>query len=569
MVGTATGLPTSEGVRTIYSLAPETVEQILRYLPIDANLREVGFASKSLFAPILFNSFFHARKHVAHTFSIQKWHCIWSFVLGTQIHPQREPYPPPRGSGFSWLMLPFNCRLVLYRGALRHNKCLTHHLDFSRNSAVWQCNDMLKIVNTLLLDKTFDPSCQGNRTLLWACERGDLDVVKVLLTDNRVTFLDEAFLAVCSSAHEDVLRLFLNDTRIDPSVQDNLGLVDAAKFGSVSTVRLLLADPRVDPSRRTDLFAAAVCNSYEPEAIVKLLLEDGRSNPGGENNAAICLATIRRRAECVEMLLRDPRVDPTAQDGRPLQEAVARGISDVARLLLDDPRVDPSAFDNIAVRIALSNLRPANDLIEDDGREVIRMLMNDERVDLAAGDSQILCNAVYMRGNWIALAMLMEDNQVNPACHNNLPLRLAAQNIDLQCVQILLKDDRVNPMDEANNAIFAALENDWVGTAEVLNALLTDRRVVNRTKDYGLACELYEAGELRELNCLLKHYGFPTAGPLRPLNIFEMCTTAGSDESQLKQKVLELWKLLGIDYVTNSRVALQCLLMNWGFLVGN
>ncbi|KAJ3283506.1 hypothetical protein HDU79_008992 [Rhizoclosmatium sp. JEL0117] len=509
MEGTAAGSPTPEGVRTIYSLAPETIEQILRYLPIDANLREVGFASKSLFAPILFNSFFHARKHVAHTFSSQKWHCIWSFVLGTQIHPQREPYPPRKGSGFSWLMLPFNYRLVLYRGALRHNKCLTHHLDFSRNAAVWQCNDMLKIVNTLLLDKTF--------------------------------------LAVCSSAHDDVLRLFLNDTRIDPSVQDNLGLVDAAKFASVSTVSLLLADPRVDPSRRTDLFAAAVCNTNEPEAIVKLLLEDGRSDPGGDNNAA--------------------QYDE-GQNSRPLQEAVAKGISDVARLLLDDPRVDPTAFDNMAARNALSNLRPANDLIEDDGHEVIRMLMNDERVDLAAGDSQILCNAV-MRGNWIALAMLMEDNQVNPACHNNLPLRLAAQNIDLQCVQILLKDDRVNPMDEANNAIFAALENDWVGTAEVFNALLTDRRVVNRTKDYGLACELYEGGELRELNCLLKHYGFPTAGPLRPLNIFEMCTKAGSDESQLKQKVLELWKLLGIDYVTNSRVALQCLLMNWGFLVGN
>ncbi|KAJ3066037.1 hypothetical protein HDU99_003974, partial [Rhizoclosmatium hyalinum] len=53
---------------SIYSLATETIQDILRYLPIDANLREVGFASKSLFAASIFFCSIHAREHIKQAF---------------------------------------------------------------------------------------------------------------------------------------------------------------------------------------------------------------------------------------------------------------------------------------------------------------------------------------------------------------------------------------------------------------------------------------------------------------------------------------------------------------------
>jgi hypothetical protein len=71
------------------------------------------------------------------------------------------------------------------------------------------------------------------------------------------------------------LKLLLADPRVDPSVQNNQLIINAAQTGKSKIAKLLLADPRVNPADQNNqaIIKAAIWSHME---IVKLLLEDER-----------------------------------------------------------------------------------------------------------------------------------------------------------------------------------------------------------------------------------------------------------------------------------------------------
>ena len=71
----------------------------------------------------------------------------------------------------------------------------------------------------------------------------------------------------------------------------------ACKYNHIEIVKLLLQDPRVDP-----------CDKYNITIIVvKLLLQDSRVDPSDHNNLAIRWASQNGHIEVVKLLLQDPR----------------------------------------------------------------------------------------------------------------------------------------------------------------------------------------------------------------------------------------------------------------------
>lgn len=89
--------------------------------------------------------------------------------------------------------------------------------------------------------------------------------------------------------------------------------------------------------------------------IVGLLLQDTRVNPTAEDNEAIMVASSHGHADIVELLLKDGRADPTTDDNWPICEASKYGYTNVVKLLLEDGRVDPTADDNWAIRYAATD----------------------------------------------------------------------------------------------------------------------------------------------------------------------------------------------------------------------
>ena len=137
-------------------------------------------------------------------------------------------------------------------------------------------NGRVEVVKLLLTDPRVNPADRGNVAFIRACENGRVEVVKLLLTNPRVDpvckedsshiptsiilrhpELNEKFefyfksdhnLAIskaCENGHVEVIKVLLRDQRIDPTDDSNRALVCASLFGRYKVIELLLEDPRV------------------------------------------------------------------------------------------------------------------------------------------------------------------------------------------------------------------------------------------------------------------------------------------------------------------------------------
>ena len=135
----------------------------------------------------------------------------------------------------------------------------------------------------------------------------------------------------------------------DSSHNDNYAIQLASRNGHLEVVKLLLQDPRVDPSAKNN-YAIRWTSRKSRLEVVKLLLQDPRVDPSVDNNYAIGYASENGHSEVVKLLLQDPRVDPSDDDNYAILLASDNGHSEVVKLLLQDERVKNS----------LSEIRLAN-----------------------------------------------------------------------------------------------------------------------------------------------------------------------------------------------------------------
>jgi hypothetical protein len=84
------------------------------------------------------------------------------------------------------------------------------------------------------------------KTYLALCS-SDIEFGKSYIEELKVD-LNEALLMAVWGGFTDAVKLFLSDSRVDPSAWDYATLRNAAEKGHLKIMRLLLADPRVIPS---------------------------------------------------------------------------------------------------------------------------------------------------------------------------------------------------------------------------------------------------------------------------------------------------------------------------------
>jgi len=74
--------------------------------------------------------------------------------------------------------------------------------------------------------------------------------------------------------------MLLDTQKVDPSVNDNKAIKDAADRGYIEVMKLLLADKRVDPAIDDNLILKWAVEDREVE-VVRLLLQDHRVDASG------------------------------------------------------------------------------------------------------------------------------------------------------------------------------------------------------------------------------------------------------------------------------------------------
>jgi len=180
----------------------------------------------------------------------------------------------------------------------------------------------------------------------------DLDVLRYIVKENKLELLktalkkgalpniDNNFAIKCASdkGHYEIVKVLLNDARVDPSANNNYAIGFAAGNGHYEIVKLLMSDKRVDPSANNN-YAISFAAGNDHYVIVKLLMSDKRVDPSADNNYAIRWASYNGHYEIVKLLMSDKRVDPSDDDNCAIRYAAFHKHHKVVDLLMTDERV--------------------------------------------------------------------------------------------------------------------------------------------------------------------------------------------------------------------------------------
>lgn len=177
--------------------------------------------------------------------------------------------------------------------------------------------------------------------------------------------LEDQFLAACSDGDLGRVKDLL-DAGADPTCHYRQPLIEACRRGHVEVVKLLLEDERVDPNQVYE-YGSALVGSIRVNALemVKSLLSDARITHLGQ---ALEEATHCRLTLMMSMLLADPRMDPEAVScNSTIAQAINSSNPDHLRMILDDPRIELGKNGAIPVIEALycNNMLSLQELLMD------------------------------------------------------------------------------------------------------------------------------------------------------------------------------------------------------------
>lgn len=137
--------------------------------------------------------------------------------------------------------------------------------------------------------------------------------------------------------------VWLVNRLVDPTIDNNCRITLAAHQGHEAVVKHLLAEPHVDFLDYNMAMCYAAQFGHAP--VLKLLLEDGRADPTVDDNTPMKIAVMHGFVSVLDALLMDGRADPTADDNLLIRSAVRRGKqSDVVKALMRDHRVRKGVF---------------------------------------------------------------------------------------------------------------------------------------------------------------------------------------------------------------------------------
>ena len=150
-----------------------------------------------------------------------------------------------------------------------------------------------------------------NWAIRYASEYGHLEIIEMLFKDDRVIEIwSDCIFNACRKGHTKIVRLMLQDKRINPTKSNNSAVMLTIKNNHLEIVRLLLADKRINPNFDQDILFRTICTDGNSE-LVKLCLLDKRFNPSIMHNYSIRIACENGHLDVVKILLTDQRTDPT------------------------------------------------------------------------------------------------------------------------------------------------------------------------------------------------------------------------------------------------------------------
>jgi ankyrin repeat protein len=329
------------------------------------------------------------------------------------------------------------------------------------------------IIKIFMEDSRINTPLNCEFFLILAFKYEQFKILQLLLKDGMVNF--DHIKIFISSAPVEMLKILSKDSRIDTLLTDTNIIQSAISRKNVNFVKLLLINPNIKLSQQNiDNIIWYACQFKNTE-ILKLLLTDLRYDPSVDNNSAFIDAAKNGRTNVIKLLLEDKRVDPCANNGKAIIEAVRFDHIDIVKLLLKDKKVEMTMYTVGLFQSSLAN-NVFIDAVQYNRINIVKLLLKDGRYDPSVERNfAIRWAALYNRINIVKL--LLEDRRVNSPYSKTDIYELFISAIKggwTDIVELLLKEEILDPSESNNDAIMIAAENNNV---DIVELLLSDPRI--------------------------------------------------------------------------------------------
>jgi hypothetical protein len=214
-------------------------------------------------------------------------------------------------------------------------------------------------------------------------------------------------------------------------------LVDACKSGDTRTTARFLQNPSVDPSYKNNA-ALKEASRNGHLSLVELLTKDLRvNNKTKSKNEALCLAAENGHYDVVQYLLADPRVDSHGDNDDAVSLAFSNGYYDIVELLL---KFDSMSYDNKSISFMLDYYKSPTS----NNFKTCKNIRYDTQLDLH--DNWFIRHASAI-GDLDTVEWLLSNPKVDPSANNNEAARSALKNGHIKVFERLMKDKRVEYID--------------------------------------------------------------------------------------------------------------------------
>ena len=141
-------------------------------------------------------------------------------------------------------------------------------------------------IRDCIIDRLFELYGVGeNGALVWAARNGYIEIVLILLADQRVTAygVSRALWEAARNGYIEIVQILLADQRVNPDGEDMDRIVWFISLaGNIEIVRILLADQRITRNGVYNALRVSTINGYIE--IVQILLADQRVTPDSVND---------------------------------------------------------------------------------------------------------------------------------------------------------------------------------------------------------------------------------------------------------------------------------------------
>lgn len=176
-------------------------------------------------------------------------------------------------------------------------------------------------------------------------------ILSLLLDHIQSTKLNSNLITIAVSYSPETMHVLLKDRRMDPMVNKNAPLLKAIREKREDIVKILLSNDRVDPSIPNNLVIQKAATS-SPK-IIELLLEDKRVDPTVNDYQLLYYGTAYLPLTTTKMIIDHPQIDPQIALNIIFESAVIHDRIDIVDDILSNPNINLSEVSQISLEAAV------------------------------------------------------------------------------------------------------------------------------------------------------------------------------------------------------------------------